>query len=68
MMKELFINTFCFGALFFTFHLLVLYVSNGKIFRAKDAIESAYLACFTSIIWFISFYCLNRIRSKKNDD
>jgi len=65
-MKGLFINTFCFGALLFTFHLLVLYVSNGKIFRSQDAIESANLACFTSIIWFISFYFLNRIRSKKN--
>ena len=67
MTKGLIISTLCYGALFFAFHLLVLYVSNGKVFRSEDATESAYLALVTSIVWFISFYCVNRFRSKKND-
>ena len=67
MTKGLIISTLCYGALFFAFHILVLYVSNGKVLRSEDVIESAYLALLTSIVWFISFYCVNRFRSMKND-
>jgi hypothetical protein len=68
MIKKVIITTLSFGIMFFAFHFLVLYVSNGKVFRKEDAIESAYLSFVSSVFWFFSFYVLERIRrgKKKN--